>query len=152
MNILPFKGYQGYNSFSVPSVKRSTTGLYVFESPVTKNQRKLVLCLCQLLPQPCENFPITQGLCPSGPKKQSNYENIKLFLRYFQRYFCSNYIGISIKKFCWERCILLELIKVRKVDCSNRSKPKFLKIKLSLFSNRKIFKSNIFLLKILSFR
>ena len=31
----------------------------------------------------------------------------------------------------------------QKFDCSKRSKLKFLKIKLSLFSNRKIFKSNI---------
>ena len=66
-----------------------------------------------------------------------------------------NYRGISVRvlrKFWRDRWILLELMKVWKFDCSKRSKLKVLKIKLSLFSNRKIFKSNIFLLKILPFR
>ena len=66
-----------------------------------------------------------------------------------------NYRGIcvrALRKFWRDRWILLELMKVRKFDCSKRSKLTFLKIKLSLFSNREIFKSNIFILKILPFR
>lgn len=66
-----------------------------------------------------------------------------------------NYRGTFVWVFSkfWRDCwILLELMKVRNVECSKRSKLKFSKIKLSLFSNRKVYKSNIFLLKILPYR
>ena len=66
---------------SVPSVKWSRTGLYVFESRVTKTQRnltKLVLRLCQLFPQSWENFRITQGLCPSGPRKVAELRKVRI--------------------------------------------------------------------------
>ena len=78
------------------------------------------------------------GHSPSGQKKSSQITK------------SLNYRGISVRVL---RILnFVELMNVRKVDCSKRSKLKFLKIKLSLFSSRKIFESNIFLLKILPFR
>ena len=141
MNFCHSKATKVYNCFSAHPIKWSRTMLYVFESRVTKNQRnttKLVLCFCQLLPQPYENFRIIQGISPSGQKKSSQITK------------SLNYRGISVRVL---RILnFVELMNVRKVDCSKRSKLKFLKIKLSLFSSRKIFESNIFLLKILPFR
>ena len=141
MNFYHSKATKVYNCFSAHPIKWSRTMLYVFESRVTKNQRnttKLVLCFCQLLPQPWENFRIIQGISPSGQKKSSQITK------------SLNYRGISVRVL---RILnFVELMNVRKVDCSKRSKLKCLKIKLSLFSSRKIFESNIFLLKILPFR
>ena len=141
MNFYHSKATKVYNCFSAHPIKWSRTMLYVFESRVTKNQRnttKLVLCFCQLLPQPWENFRIIQGISPSGQKKSSQITK------------SLNYRGISVRVL---RILnFVELMNVRKADCSKRSKLKFLKIKLSLFSSRKIFESNIFLLKILPFR
>ena len=141
MNFYHSKATKVYNCFSAHPIKWSRTMLYVFESRVTKNQRnttKSVLCFCQLLPQPWKNFRIIQGISPSGQKKSSQITK------------SLNYRGISVRVL---RILnFVELMNVRKVDCSKRSKLKFLKIKLSLFSSRKIFESNIFLLKILPFR
>ena len=141
MNFYHSKATKVYNCFSAHPIKWSRTMLYVFESRVTKNQRnttKSVLCFCQLLPQPWENFRIIQGISPSGQEKSSQITK------------SLNYRGISVRVL---RILnFVELMNVRKVGCSKRSKLKFLKIKLSLFSSRKIFESNIFLLKILPFR
>ena len=141
MNFYHSKATKVYNCFSAHPIKWSRTMLYVFESRVTKNQRnttKLVLCFCQLLPQPWENFRIIQSISTSGQKKSSQITK------------SLNYRGISVRVL---RILnFVELMNVRKVDCTKRSKLKFLKIKLSLFSSRKIFESNIFLLKILPFR
>ena len=46
--------------------------LDVFESRVPKNQRnaiKLVLCLCQLFPQPWDNFELHRAFVQADEKK-----------------------------------------------------------------------------------
>ena len=53
-------------------IKWSKTMLDAFESRVTKNQRnaiKLVLCLCQLFPQPWDNFELHRAFVQAHQKK-----------------------------------------------------------------------------------